>query len=265
VRIVRERPQGNALFPVPPPATAFQVAVVDDHSLVGRLVVGLLERAGFTACLAFGRTTESTWEELAEMRPQLVLLDFDLGRDQSSLDILRRAVRAGMTVAGFTGSDNRLEHAVLLEAGAAAVVAKGCGPADLVAVVELALAGQELMAPADRHEMLSRLRRHRAAVHARQARFSALTGREEEALRQLARGLSAAEIARSWQVAMPTVRSHIRSILIKLGVSSQLQAVARARDSGWYEASEDNSTSSILMMSNDGEAGKIARWRGSAG
>ncbi|WP_329611966.1 LuxR C-terminal-related transcriptional regulator [Streptomyces brevispora] len=57
-------------------------------------------------------------------------------------------------------------------------------------------------------------------------RFSALTPREQHVLCALLAGCSAAEIAAADHVSLPTVRSHIRAVLTKLGVSSQLAAVA---------------------------------------
>lgn len=236
-----------------------QVVVVDDHLLIGRLVVGLLERAGYSAAHAYAETSEETWEAVVRHRPEVILLDFDLGPFHSSQSILQRATEAGIVVAGFTASDDRLEHAAFLELGAAVVVGKGCGPADLVAVVELATAGEELMSPDERHTALARLRKHRATRRQKVALFETLTGREEETLRLIAEGYGAAEIAGIWDVTVPTVRSHIRAVLAKLGVSSQLQAAAAARESGWYDEIVGGSTSSILTMPNVVEAGTMAR------
>jgi DNA-binding NarL/FixJ family response regulator len=241
-----------------------QIAVVDDHLLIGRLVVGLLERAGYTASLAFGATDDETWAAVQQVAPELLLLDFDLGQQHSALEILRRAVDRGISVAGFTGSDDELEHAAYLEAGAGAVVSKSSGPAELVAMVELALGGHELMAPADRHTALARLRTHRAARNRVLARFATLTAREAETLRMITEGCGAADIAAEWNVALPTVRSHIRAVLSKLGVSSQLQAAAASRDSGWY-GTITATASSILTMPRGTETGTIARRSGSTG
>jgi two-component system, NarL family, nitrate/nitrite response regulator NarL len=69
---------------------------------------------------------------------------------------------------------------------------------------------------------------------ARQPReFDLLTPREQEVLSALMRGDTARDICKQSYVAMPTVRSQIRSILTKLGVSSQLAAVVMAYRSGW--------------------------------
>jgi len=240
------------------------VAVVDDHLLVGRLVVGLVERAGYTAELAYRETEAETWKAVEGIAPDLILLDFDLGPHQSAVRILEQAHQAEMLVAGFTGSDDRLEHAAFLEAGAAAIVMKEDGPSELVAMVELALAGHDLMSAAERHTALARLRRHRDGLRRALAPFEMLTERESETLAMVAAGHGAAEIAATWDVALATVRSHIRAVLTKLGVSSQLQAVAVARDSGWYERM-CGKTSSILTMPSGMETGTIARRSGSKG
>jgi DNA-binding NarL/FixJ family response regulator len=70
-----------------------------------------------------------------------------------------------------------------------------------------------------------------AALQAREdeaRRFTRLTAREREVLVALLAGRSAAEIAAAEHVSMPTVRSHLRAVLTKLGVSSQLAAAAMA-------------------------------------
>lgn len=263
MRVVGDAHPGGNPFAAEPLARS-QVAVVDDHVLVGRLVVGLLERAGYSAALALGESVEETWDKVQQIRPELILLDFDLGPHQSSFEILELAVSQGITIAGFTGSEDKLEQARYLEAGAAAIVPKDSGPSDLVAVVELALAGHELMASADRHAALARLRKHRELSRRQSAVFELLTHREEETLTLITEGFGAAEIAEQWQVSMPTVRSHIRAVLTKLGVTSQLQAAAIARDSGWYDR-VSSAGSSILTMPRGGEAGRIARRSGSQG
>ena len=76
------------------PVKRARVAVVDDHLLIGRLVVGLLERAGYTASLAFGDNLDATWAKVEQIAPELLLLDFDLGPLQSSMEILQKAHRA---------------------------------------------------------------------------------------------------------------------------------------------------------------------------
>lgn len=69
--------------------------------------------------------------------------------------------------------------------------------------------------------------------------FERLSRRERQVLSSLMRGQSVREISRDAYVSVPTVRSQIRSILVKLGVSSQLGAVVLAYRSGWEAAEPD--------------------------
>ena len=66
--------------------------------------------------------------------------------------------------------------------------------------------------------------------------FDRLTSREQQVLHALADGRSVACIAEDWFVSEATVRSQVRGVLLKLGVSSQLEAVARATKAGWLNA-----------------------------
>jgi DNA-binding NarL/FixJ family response regulator len=94
------------------------------------------------------------------------------------------------------------------------------------------------MRPADRDALLDDLARFRLDTGAALARFEELTDREAAVLTAIIGGSTADEIARSQFVALSTVRSHIRAVLAKLGVNSQLGAVALARRVGWPDAIE---------------------------
>jgi DNA-binding NarL/FixJ family response regulator len=80
---------------------------------------------------------------------------------------------------------------------------------------------------------LSELRAHRAQEGERLAPFARLTVRECEVLQDLVEGKNAERIANDSFVSVATVRSHIKSLLAKLGVNSQLAAVAAAQRAGW--------------------------------
>jgi DNA-binding NarL/FixJ family response regulator len=95
------------------------------------------------------------------------------------------------------------------------------------------------------------LRMARAAEARRLRPFEQLTRREAETLQRLCEGGVASAIAEEWVVSLATVRSHIRSVLVKLGVSSQLEAVALAHQSGWLGAVRGDS--SIVMMTATGD------------
>jgi DNA-binding NarL/FixJ family response regulator len=113
------------------------------------------------------------------------------------------------------------------------VVSKGAGFEQLVDAVRRALAGEQVLPEDRRQTLLAAARARRRDDAARLAPFVALSRREQAVLAGLVAGEPAEVIAERAFVSLATVRSQIRAILLKLGVNSQLAAVALARDAGW--------------------------------
>ena len=133
----------------------------------------------------------------------------------------------------LTGSTDHVELAECVEQGAVGVLNKAMSFTDLVAAVKEVVSSGSLLSAHQREELLGVLRRSRREEEERLAPFAALTPREREVLDCLMEGMPAETIAKTSFVSVATVRSQIRSILSKLGVNSQLAAVAMARSAGW--------------------------------
>lgn len=99
--------------------------------------------------------------------------------------------------------------------------------AELMAVLHDALTHSSRNTESARRKQLQRLRRR--LEHGQ--RFTSMTTREIEILGELIAGRSAVEIAGRLRISLATVRTHIRGVLTKLGVSSQIAAVALAHNS----------------------------------
>lgn len=215
------------------------VCLVEDHGLMAHSLLVALEAEGLRAHRCLDLDPDHIRLEVALYRPRVVLLDLDLGEPWgSSLPLIPDLQRLETDVVVVTASTDRLEHAACLEAGALGVVTKASAFDALVAAVRRAVDGHALIDPHQRHERLAELRAHRRASQQRLADFEELTPREREVLLDLASGRSVQRIADDWVVSVVTVRSHVRSLLHKLGVRSQLEAVARARASGWLDRVE---------------------------
>ncbi len=238
------------------------IAVVDDHRLVSAAIIQLLESVGHAAVDAYRDTPAAIVDVLTAHRPRLVFLDHDLGSAGSGLALIEPAARNSVVVA-LTGSDDRLLHAAYLEAGADGVLSKTTGPSEVLAAVELAFAGEPLTTAAVREQLLLELRMARVSQRRKMRPFEALTRRESETLQRLSAGEVAGTIAEEWVVSLSTVRSHIRSVLLKLGVSSQLEAVAMAHRSGWLAAVRGES--SIVTMTPPVDESTMDAARKSAG
>ncbi|KAB8188184.1 response regulator [Microbispora catharanthi] len=121
-----------------------------------------------------------------------------------------------------------------LRAGASGFLLKDMRRAELVEAVRVISAGESLLAPTVTRRLICDVvaRSGPAAPQADDRRLAALTARELETLRQVARGLSNAEIAAELFVTEHTVKTHVSSVLAKLGLRDRVQAVVLAYESG---------------------------------
>jgi DNA-binding NarL/FixJ family response regulator len=209
------------------------VAIVDDHRLLADVLALALEERGVRTTLPPLGPLEVLAEQLAEIQPDLVLLDLDLGPAGDGADLVRPLVEAGLRVLMVTAALDVEQLAGAIGDGAIGVVPKNGPFQDLVRTVLDAAHGREVMAPRDRLRLVDHARRVREQRLDALAPFGRLTARETEVLRELTRGHTVAEIAQRAVVSEATVRSQVQSILTKLGVRSQLEAVVAAQRSGW--------------------------------
>jgi DNA-binding NarL/FixJ family response regulator len=210
--------------------------IVDDHGVLADGLAMALQAEGLPAEVHVPQSPESVMEAVRTRQPHLVLLDLDLGMERGSgVDLVEPLRTLGPRVLVLTGSTDRIVHARCLEAGAVGVASKADPFDQLLDAIRRAARGEPAMGRRRREELLEELRRDRAVRSERLAPFERLTPKEASVLLALAEGRSADEIARSSYVSLPTVRTQIRGILVKLGVGSQLAAVGMAIDRGWLE------------------------------
>ena len=211
-----------------------RLLIVEDHQLLAHSLGAALTDEGLDVRLVDGPTSDDILAAADEHQPDLVLLDLDLGqRLGNSVPLIRPMVERGNRVVMLTGSMDQAELAACVEQGAVGVLNKSISFDALLAAVREALSEGTLLSSHQREEFLSVLRRSRRAQADRFAPFRSLTPREQEVLLSLMDGVAAETIAKRSFVSVATVRSQIRSILAKLGVNSQLAAVALARNAGW--------------------------------
>ncbi len=211
-----------------------RVLVVEDHRSIAQALVVVLRAEGMEADLATGPRFDDVVEQATAMEPHVVLLDLDLGPVAGlAMPLIEPLCSAARAVVMLSGVRDRRMLAECVERGAVGVVDKA-EPMDVVIDAVRTTAEQgRLMSDGERFEWLADLRVARADETARLEPFRQLTPREQDVLVRLGEGRSAAEIADLQYVSIFTVRGHIRSVLTKLGVGSQLAAVALAREAGW--------------------------------
>lgn len=166
--------------------------------------------------------------------PDVILLDLHLGADVGdSIPLIQPLGSSGATVIVLSGEKDPALLGMCLEAGAASVAGKTQSIEDVVDLVDRAVRAEPILPPQRRQELLAALYMQRREEAERLRVFAALTPRERAVLDHLMNGRSAQAVAAASYVSIATVRSQIRSILQKLQVGTQMEAVALARRSGW--------------------------------
>jgi len=210
------------------------VLLVDDHELLAGTLALALRQLGHDVHTSAWASPEAVVEAARDLAPAVVLLDLELGEALGTgLDLIRPLNDAGARVVMVTGITDRARLGACIAAGATGVVSKATSFSSLVESVQQAVAGEPVMAETERQELVDEYRRHEQAERGRLAPFQTLTPREQVVLGHLVAGESAEAIADRLYLSLATVRSHIRAILVKLQVNSQLAAVALAHDAGW--------------------------------
>ena len=211
-----------------------RVLIIEDHDLLAQSLGYALQGEGLVVQLAPLGSEEQVVAAADGFDPDVALLDLDLGPPiGTGLRLVQPLVERGAHVIVVTASESRTRIAECLEAGACGFVRKAQPFEQLVAAVTEAAALQSLLSKEQRLRLLDELRMQRRQDAERLAAFARLTPREQAVLRSLQEGSAVEAIAAASFVSVATVRSQVQKILQKLGVGTQLAAVAEARRAGW--------------------------------
>jgi DNA-binding NarL/FixJ family response regulator len=208
-----------------------RVLLVDDEELVRsgvRAILGAQEDIEVVGEAADGAVVVPV---VATTRPDVVVMDIrmPLVDGIEATRALRRALPEPPRVLVLTtfGDDENVYAA--LHAGADGFLPKRARPAEIVDAVRVVARGESLLFPAAVRTLAAR---HVGARAGRSALRAELTGREREVLLLMARGLSNTEIAGELYLGLQTVKTHVSSLLRKLGARDRTQAVIAAYESG---------------------------------
>ena len=201
-----------------------RIVVADDQDLVRTGLVMILGAQPDLEVVGEATDGLQALDQAARLRPDVLLVDIRMpGLD--GIEVTRRLAGPGiahpMAVVVITTFD--LDEYVLgaLRAGARGFLLKDAGPQLLVQAIHAAATGDALIAP----NVTRRLLEHfvdRSPAGATQP-LHPLTDREEEVLALLARGRTNAEIAAELFIGLTTVKSHIASLMTKLGVRNRVE------------------------------------------
>ncbi len=165
-----------------------------------------------------------------------LIVDANLGADNAMLaETISLASKLERPVVVVFASESTSEKGRWLELGAATVLTCAISLADLSATLSNVDRGESVLGITVRERLLGALRQERASQTERHSVFHGLTRREAEVLTQLALGTSPEDVAKNSYVSLNTIRTQIRGVLAKLGVTSVVAAVALAYRTGWLE------------------------------
>lgn len=167
-----------------------------------------------------------------EVDASLVLVDLDLGEAGDGGRLIAPLTRSGRRVVVLTASRDISRHGACIARGAWTTLTKSTHLDVMVPALSMTAMGVPLVSPAQRRELMRRSPVNSHLDETR-ARLERLSPREAHVLGALANGQRVREIATQSFVSEGTVRTQVKSILNKLGVTSQLAAVAMAHEVGW--------------------------------
>jgi len=208
-----------------------RVFLVDDHGMVRAGVRGYLELAGGITVAGEAAGGQQAIDAIAVLEPagalpDVVLMDLVMpGLDGIEATRRIKARWPGIKVVAVTSFVEETKVRSALEAGAAGYVLKDADAHQGAAPIRAAAAGQCHLDPAVAKILAESLRAPRPAA-------STLTARERDVLAQIASGATNRQIARRLGVAERTARTHVSSILAKLGLTSRTQAALWALQHG---------------------------------
>ncbi|WP_018352610.1 response regulator [Longispora albida] len=169
-------------------------------------------------------------DAVRRLRPDVVLLDVRMPRVDgisAARHILEKIPDPPKIIVVTTFENDDYVYDAL-RAGAQGFLLKRSRPAEIVQAVRVVASGDSLLFPAAIRAMSVRQAGLRAGLAS-----AGLTDREQDVLRLMASGLSNAEIAAELFLGVETVKTHVRNILVKLGVRDRTQAVIAAFESGF--------------------------------
>ena len=201
------------------------VFVVDDHEVVRRGVIDLLNEANDLTVIGAAATAAQAMARVPALDPDVAVLDVCLP-DGDGVELCRelRSLLPGLQCLMLTSYTHEQAMMNAFLAGAAGFVIKDITGVDLVAAVRTVGSGHSLLDQRAATAVLTRLRTGTAPP----GPLSDLTEQERAALELIGQGLTNRQIAERMFVAEKTVKNYVSHLLAKLGMTSRTQAAVLA-------------------------------------
>jgi DNA-binding NarL/FixJ family response regulator len=210
-----------------------RVLIVDDDELMRAGLRGVLSSDPAIDVAGEAGDGRDALHRARLLEPDVVLMDVRMpGLDgiAATERVLAEVPGARVVILTTFEQDDYIFGA--LRAGASGFLLKRTRPEELLAAIHTIAAGDSLLSPSVTSRVIERMAHQPAPDAARDARLGELTPRELEVLELVARGLSNGEIAAELVIEESTVKTHVKRVLMKLGVRDRVQAVIYAYETG---------------------------------
>lgn len=212
-----------------------RVLVADDHEVVREGTLRMLEREVDIEIVGEAADGREAVRLVQEIEPDIVVLDVrmpDVNGIEATKQIKRVHPRVRVLI--FTAHDDDRYVFPLLDAGADGYVLKTTGQRDLIKAIRDVYQGQTALHPEIARRVVERLT-HKDKYMG-EGMVEALTEREMEVLKAVARGWSNKDVSEVLNISPHTVQVHLSNVFGKLGVKTRTEAVLYAIRQGWVEA-----------------------------
>jgi DNA-binding NarL/FixJ family response regulator len=218
------------------------VFLVDDHQMWRQLLRLQLDLEPDLQVVGEAATGGEAVDAVAELAPDLVLLDLDLaGRSGLTYVGALHEAAPSARILVLSGTDKVEDMVEAFRAGAIGFLSKQHPVEEFPSALRAVHAGQSLLPPEAASAVLSAFREEAKPIATAQIATAGLSARELEVLNLLARSMSNREIASQLFISENTVKNHVSNVLSKLEARTRVEAVTSALSSGLIDLPADSS------------------------
>ena len=212
---------------------AIRVLLVDDDELMRAGLAAVLSSSPAIEVVGHASSGRLALDRARTLRPDLVLMDVrmpDLDGITATRRLLATAPEVKVIILTTFEQDEYIFGAI--DAGASGFLLKRTRPEDLLSAIHAVAAGDSLLSPSVTRVVLEHLARQPTPAPEARGRLAELTPRELQVLKLIAAGQSNREIAATLVIEESTVKTHVKRILLKLGLRDRIHAVIFAYETG---------------------------------
>jgi len=203
------------------------VCIVDDNNELRAALEEIISMSDGYKCVGTMSTADDAIRKLPLIKPDVVLMDINLGSGETGIDCVRE-LKPAMPSTNFMmctvyEEDEKIFEA--LNAGASGYILKKTAPGKLLEAIRELYQGGAPMSSQIARKVVAAFQKHTTNPGTSENELATLSNREKEILELLSRGLMYKEIAAALFISQETVRKHVYHVYEKLHVSNRVEAV----------------------------------------